>query len=115
LRNLTQKLFIYMNGLRVGRLDKEKQGGLIFSYDPLWLSTSGARPISLSFPLADKAYSGAVVYNFFDNLLPDSADIRLRIQQRFKILSNHPFDILSQIGKDCVGALQFSKEDHEEI
>ena len=98
-----------MNGFLVGQLEKVNQGGLVFCYDPIWLSTPGARPISLSLPLTTKPISGNRVYNFFDNLLPDSSDIRTRIQQRFTIPSNHPFDILNYIGKDCVGALQFSE------
>lgn len=54
----------------------------------------------------NETYLGDVVYNFFDNLLPDNVQIRARIQQRFSADTNHPFDILSSIGQDCVGALQ---------
>jgi serine/threonine-protein kinase HipA len=56
------------------------------------------------------AYEGAQVYNFFDNLLPDNERIRARIQAKFKISSSHPFDLLSAIGADCVGAIQLGRE-----
>ncbi len=57
-------------------------------------------------PLNDHTYSGSVVYNFFDNLLPDSNIIRARIQLRFGAKTDNCFDLLTYIGADCVGALQ---------
>ncbi|MCP4486298.1 MAG: type II toxin-antitoxin system HipA family toxin [Gammaproteobacteria bacterium] len=101
-----QTLNIWMNGLLTGRLTRHSSGGLIFSYDKEWLGTEGARPISLSMPLRHQAYSGELVYNFFDNLLPDNRGIRDRIQARFKANTSHPFDLLAAIGMDCVGAIQ---------
>jgi len=97
---------VWMNGLHVGQLTKEASGGLKFSYTPEWLETGGARPISLSMPLQHQAYRGEVIYNFFDNLLPDNNQIRDRIQTRFKAPTSHPFDLLSAVGMDCVGAVQ---------
>ena len=72
-------LFLYMNDLLVGKLSKQASGILSFSYDQSWLLQTGARPISLSLPLIDKEYSGTVVQNFFDNLLPDNPQIIARI------------------------------------
>ena len=87
-----QILNILMNGILVGTLTKLSTGGLAFQYDPHWLKQAGARPISLSLPLMDKQYSGDVVYNFFDNLLPDNPQIRARIQAKFQIKTSQPFD-----------------------
>ena len=56
--------------------------------------------------LSHRAYSGEIVVNFFDNLLPDNKQMRDRIQTRFKAPSSHPFDLLAVIGMDCVGAVQ---------
>lgn len=95
-----------MNGRLVGYLRKLSSGALKFQYAPEWLATSGARPISLSLPLKAAAYEGDRVYNFFDNLLPDSERIRAMIQARFQMTSNQPFDLLAAIGLDCVGAIQ---------
>jgi serine/threonine-protein kinase HipA len=86
-------------------------GGLLFSYDQNWLKTPGARPISLSLPLVSERFIGDVVYNFFDNLLPDNTHIRSRIQTRFQVPTDQPFDLLASIGKDCVGALQILSRD----
>ena len=48
---------------------------------------------------------------FFDNLLPDNRLIRERIQRRFHAASIGAFDLLHEIGRDCVGALQLLPED----
>jgi len=105
-------LGVWMNGLRVGALTKDVAGALAFGYAPEWLATPGARPVSLSMPLRHQPYRGEVVYNFFDNLLPDNQQIRNRIQTRFKAPSSHPFDLLAAIGMDCAGAIQIVP-DHE--
>lgn len=107
----TKTLGVWMNGLHVGALTKDTAGALAFSYAPEWLDTPGARPISLSMPLRHQDYSGETVYNFFDNLLPDNKQIRDRIQARFKAQTSHPFDLLSAIGMDCVGAIQIAPDD----
>lgn len=97
---------VLMNGISIGKLEKTLKGGLIFTYDKHWLETSGARPISLSLPLINESFIGDVVYNFFDNLLPDNPEIRARIQTKFHVATNQPFDLLASIGRDCVGAIQ---------
>lgn len=99
-------LSILMNGILVGILEKTAKGGLTFAYHQQWLNTPGARPISLSLPLVDQLFAGDIVYNFFDNLLPDNSLIRARIQAKFRVATNQPFDLLASIGKDCVGAIQ---------
>ena len=67
------------------------------------------QPVLALFPFLfpwSKLFSGDVVYNFFDNLLPDNAQIRARIQAKFHAPTGQPFDLLASIGKDCVGAIQ---------
>ncbi|WP_318460933.1 type II toxin-antitoxin system HipA family toxin [Photobacterium leiognathi] len=99
-------LTVAMNGILVGSLTKASSGAISFQYDPSWLSRPGARAISLSMPLRHDAYHGDIPYNFFDNLLPDNEEIRSRIQTRFQAATKRPFDLLSKIGGDCVGAIQ---------
>ncbi|MEH6530699.1 MAG: type II toxin-antitoxin system HipA family toxin [Photobacterium frigidiphilum] len=101
-----QVLSVAMNGILVGTLSKAASGAISFQYHPSWLSRSGSRAISLSMPLRSDPYHGEVPYNFFDNLLPDNEEIRSRIQSRFKAETKRPFDLLSKIGGDCVGAIQ---------
>ncbi len=105
------ELYVSMNGEKVGLLSRASSGKLAFQYDAAWLANKYRRPLSLSMPLASQAYSGDVVENYFDNLLPDSLPIRNRIQKRFGAGSNRGFDLLWHVGRDCVGAIQLSPED----
>ncbi len=109
--NKGKTLGVWMNGIPVGDLAKSGPGALTFTYRSEWLAIDGARPVSLSMPLQHRAYTGEVVYNYFDNLLPDNTQIRDRIQARFKVPTSHPFDLLSAIGMDCVGAVQIVAND----
>ena len=99
-------LDVYLNGYLVGEFKKSSNGAHSFSYSTSWLALNGSRPISLSMPLAKSEYRGDVVYNYFDNLLPDNSEVRQRIVARYQVGSSLPFDLLSMIGRDCVGALQ---------
>lgn len=100
-----------MNGEQVGEWRRSPGSGQEFVYAESWLKSSAARPISLSLPLHSQP-SRKGVEEFFDNLLPDNRAIRERIQRRFGTSSTSAFDLLQEIGRDCVGALQLLPEGH---
>ncbi len=106
-------LAVYMNGYRVGTFTKTTSGSHQFQYHESWLAQPGSRPISLSMPLRHQAYRGDEAYNFFDNLLPDNTEVRNRVVARYQAASTQPFDLLSCIGQDSVGALQLVTEGHD--
>lgn len=103
----TRALAVWANGQRVGLWTFNRRAEHTFQYDANWLKAAAARPLSLSLPFTgDQAIRGDRVRNYFDNLLPDSDAIRLRIASRFKTESADAFDLLQAIGRDCVGAVQ---------
>ena len=104
------RLILAMNGLEIGVLERGGSGAMRFAYYDQWLSRPGARPISLSLPLSSRPFRGERAYNFFDNLLPDSDAIRARIQARYRTPTRQPFDLLTEIGRDCIGAIQLYPE-----
>lgn len=112
-RAKSKNLGVWMNGERVGTWAIDAQGRHEFRYDPTWVDAEDARPISLSMPLQppEAPYRGPIVESFFENLLPDSADIRRRVQTRFGAASTSAFDLLVEIGRDCVGAIQLLAPD----
>jgi serine/threonine-protein kinase HipA len=114
-RMVKDSLYILMNGYHVGSWQNLSNGTTTFQYTDKWLETDGSRPISLSMPLRKQIYEGDVVYNYFDNLLPDSREIRAKIQRRFSVTSSQPFDLLSAIGADCVGAIQICEDDYQDV
>lgn len=107
-------LYVYMNGFEVGEYINRSSGAQEFIYNDRWLEQAAAIPLSLSLPLTDKKHQGDVVHNYFDNLLPDNLEIRNRIQSRVGSATNKPFDLLADIGMDCVGAIQLFSE-HTDI
>ena len=104
-------LSVWMNGERVGTWTTRPGKANEFRYAQEWLAADGARPISLSMPLRPTAYRGEVVSAYFDNLLPDSKPIRERLRRRFGAHSSRPFDLLGEIGRDCMGAIQLLEGD----
>lgn len=99
------KLVTWMNNERVGELTKLPNGAHTFKYDRGWFYNRHARPISLSLPLQTGTLTSDAVFNFFDNLLPDSAVVRDRIVKRYQARSKQPFDLLAEVGRDSVGAV----------
>ncbi|HEA6342177.1 TPA: HipA N-terminal domain-containing protein [Escherichia coli] len=96
------KLVTWMNNQRVGELTKLANGAHTFKYAPEWLASRYARPLSLSLPLQRGNITSDAVFNFFDNLLPDSPIVRDRIVKRYHAKSRQPFDLLSEIGERTV-------------
>jgi serine/threonine-protein kinase HipA len=100
-----------MNGEYVGEWINPAGGPQEFVYAQEWLNSGRRRPLSLSMPLTERAaYKGPVVERYFENLLPDSADIRRRVSQHVGAQSDKAFDLLEKIGRDCAGALQLTVE-----
>lgn len=60
--------------------------------------------------IAEGNITSDAVFNFFDNLLPDSPIVRDRIVKRYHAKSRQPFDLLSEIGRDSVGAVTLLPE-----
>lgn len=98
-------LTTWMNNERVGELTKHANGAHTFRYDREWLYNRYARPISLSLPLQFGTITSDAVINYFDNQLPDNPAIRDRIVRRYQTPSRQPFDLLTEIGRDSVGAV----------
>ncbi|MFB9266637.1 type II toxin-antitoxin system HipA family toxin [Bradyrhizobium erythrophlei] len=103
-------LNVFVNGRHAGVLNRESSGAIDFRYDPTWLAWQSTFPISLSLPLREDRYIGAPVVNVFDNLLPDSEPIRRLLAERVGTNGSDAYSMLSALGHDCVGALQFLPE-----
>ncbi|MEP7244296.1 MAG: type II toxin-antitoxin system HipA family toxin [Gammaproteobacteria bacterium] len=107
-RAAVRQLSLWANGAHVGEWRLPNRGSMELQYAKHWLESDERRPLSLCLPLTldDVPLKGRPVEAYFDNLLPDNDALRKRVQQRFRAPSAHPFDLLSAIGRDCVGAVQ---------
>ena len=109
-RRAHQPLQVLINNRLCGRLEKQAGGAISFQYDRDWLDWAPTFPISLSLPLQTAAWRGAPVAAVFDNLLPDNAHVRRQVAERTGANGADVFSLLEQIGRDCVGAMQFLPE-----
>lgn len=100
-------LNVFLNSRRVGVLGRASTGAIDFRYADEWLDWDNTFPISLSLPLREDRYIGAPVITVFDNLLPDSDAIRTRVAERVGAGGTDAYSLLTALGHDCVGALQF--------
>ncbi len=108
-------LSVWVNGTLAGEWRIPARGDTEFQYDSRWVESEEGRPLSLSLPFSlDKgSIKGEPVECYFDNLLPDSGPIRKRIQERFHTASSNAFELLTVIGRDCVGAVQLLSSDEK--
>ncbi len=106
-------LRVYLNSRKAGTLSREASGAIGFVYDDGWLNWEHALPISLSLPLRETPYRGEPVSFVFENLLPDSDKLRRLIAEKVGARGTDAYSMLSKIGHDCVGALQFIAGDDE--
>jgi serine/threonine-protein kinase HipA len=95
-------LGVFWDGEEVGRLERvdERTREYSFSY-----SEDAKRPISLSLPLDQQRFSPAESRPFFEALLPEGA-VREQIASQLKLAASDSFGLLSELGRDCAGALQ---------
>ncbi len=94
-------LGVYWDRDEIGRLQRvdERSREYFFQY------TSPVRAISLSLPISAEPFTPAQSRPFFDALLPEGA-VRERIASQLKLAASDSYGLLSELGRDCAGALQ---------
>jgi serine/threonine-protein kinase HipA len=107
-------LNVFIGARHVGVFTRESSGAHRFDYDEEWQSWEHHFPISLSLPVRADRYSGESVINVFDNLLPDREEIRRHVAERVGAAGTDPYSLLTSIGRDCIGALQFIPDSEEQ-
>lgn len=106
-------LDVAMNRRKAGQYFREPDGAFAFIHAAEWLAWENTMPISRSLPLRPERYVGSPVIAVFENLLPDSDDIRRRVAECVGADEVDAHSLLTRIGWDCVGALQFLPEAEE--
>jgi serine/threonine-protein kinase HipA len=104
---MSPELVVVLAGREIGRVLRDNRGRLTFVYAEDWRQTRGAYPLSLSMPLAAAEHGHKPVEAFLWNVLPDNEAVLARWGQRFQVSPRNPFALLSHVGEDCAGAVQF--------
>lgn len=94
---------VYYAGIKAGVVSKTP-AGYVFEYFPEYIALPGAKPVSLSFPLAIARFESAKLFPFFEGLLPEGwlLDITAR---SLKIEKDDAFELLLHVGGDTIGAV----------
>ena len=111
---MTNELVALLAGNEIGRVRNDARGRLTFVYDNNWRGTRGAYPLSLSMPLAAEEHGPAVVQAFLWGLLPDNERVLDRWAKKFQVSARNVFALISHVGEDCAGAIQFVRPDRLE-
>lgn len=82
----------------------ETEDGYQFIYDADYLRMAGAEAVSLTLPLADKAYVSSVMFPFFDGLIPEGWLLELA-EQNWKLNQRDRMGLLLACCRDCIGAV----------
>jgi len=104
---VADELVALLDEKEVGRVQKEARGRLRFFYDDGWRKAADAYPLSLSMPLGSKEYSRSIIEAFLWGLLPDNERVLARWGSKFQVSPRNVFALVSHVGQDCAGAVQF--------
>jgi serine/threonine-protein kinase HipA len=110
----TDELIALAAGRRMGRLLRDRRrDALRFEYDPAWCDDERAFPLSLSMPMAVQSHADGVVEPFLWGLLPDNEAVLRRWGELFSVSPRHAFKLITHVGEDCAGAVQFVSPERE--
>ena len=101
------ELFVTIQGETAGMVRQRENGTLTFAYLPAY---QGA-PLSLSMPLSNQEYGDKIVRPYLFGLVPDNYYLRRTLGREFEVSADNPFALLTHIGRDCPGAVQFFPPD----
>lgn len=102
-----KELQVVISGIPAGTLCEHDTGAISFSYHEDYEGL----PLSLNMPVSNAIYNDKLVRPYLFGLLPDNLETRRAIGREHGISGNNPFALLSVIGFDCPGAVQFCAEE----
>jgi serine/threonine-protein kinase HipA len=108
---MTGELVALLDGKEVGSVHRDARGRLAFIYSDEWRKAADAYPLSLSMPLGAKEHGRSVIEAFLWGLLPDNERVLDRWAAKFQVSARNVFALISQVGEDCAGAVQFVTPD----
>ena len=91
---------------------QETDDGFEFQYTEEYLSNTLSKPVSLTMPLQQKAYTSKVLFPFFDGLIPEGWLLTIAVSN-WKIKPNDRFGLLLTLCKDCIGCVSVIAKEME--
>ncbi|GIG20891.1 toxin HipA [Cellulomonas chitinilytica] len=105
-------LSVWLHGEHLAQLEQLRTSRLRLRFTDAALDRwgVGARPLSLSLPLTERRVQGDALERFCDNLLPEGG-VRAVLERENDIRPGDTFALLSRIGRECAGAIQFTTDE----
>jgi len=103
---VSENLWVIADRSIVGRISRACNR-LTFRYEDEWRNSPKAFPVSLSMPLVVSEHSHKAVDAFLWGLLPDNNQVLEQWGKRFHVSPRNAFKLISHVGEDCAGAVQF--------
>jgi serine/threonine-protein kinase HipA len=110
---MTNQLIALLDGREVGTVHY-KNARLAFIYSDAWRIDPNAYPLSLSMPLASAEHGHARIEAFLWGLLPDNDRVLENWGRRFQVSPRNVFRLITHVGEDCAGAVQFVRPERLE-
>ena len=107
----TLRISIEINGKQVpvGELVGNGPQDAVFKYGSSYIE-AGLRPVSISLPLQDEAFSIEKTRNFFEGLLPEGF-ARKSVSEWIHTPEDDYLTILKVLGEECIGAVKVSEDE----
>ena len=109
--NFSLTVLIEINGVmtKVGSITGTDYKDAVFVYDESYIANKTHRPISISLPVSDKPFSAKSTRNYFEGLLPEGFTRKCITDSMHSELDDY-ISILSELGRECLGAIQIVDE-----
>lgn len=99
---------VYFRDLFAGIVE-QTDGAYRFTYDPNYLRTTEAAPISLTLPLRPEPYTSNTMIPFFDGLIPEGWLLDIA-SKSWKLNERDRMELLLNLCRDCVGVVSIIAE-----
>ena len=99
---MRQAQVYYKNKLTGSILETDE--GFLFQYHPEYLASAQSKPVSLTLPLQQKAFTSKVLFPFFDGLIPEGWLLNIALNN-WKINPTDRFGLLLTLCKDSIGCV----------
>ncbi|MDQ1090526.1 MULTISPECIES: HipA N-terminal domain-containing protein [unclassified Siphonobacter] len=101
-------------GTQVAGWLTQDENGYHFIYDSDYLKNQGVKPISLTLPLQEKAFTSNVLFPFFDGLIPEGWLLEIA-EKNWKLNPRDRMGLLLACCKDCIGAVSVEEVKEEDV
>lgn len=98
-----RKAEVSMHDEVAGSLTQD-ENGYHFQYAQTYLKSKHPKPISLTLPLQEQAFTSSVLFPFFDGLIPEGWLLDIA-EKNWKLKPRDRMGLLLTCCKDCIGAV----------